>query len=116
MGLVPVSDGHGGTRLEMRTLPPAPAKGKKARIVPDPIEASAEGAAQELKLLIERIERLEEEKRGITDDIRDIYSEGKARGYDAKILRKIVEIRRIDSHDRAEMDAVLDTYKTALGL
>jgi uncharacterized protein (UPF0335 family) len=61
-------------------------------------------AADELRLLIERIERLEEEKKGIADDIRDVYSEAKARGYDAKIMRQIVRLR------------ILDTYKAALGL
>lgn len=73
-------------------------------------------AADELRLLIERIERLEEEKKGIADDIRDVYSEAKSRGYDAKIMRQIVRLRKMESHDRAEMEAVLDTYKAALGL
>jgi len=73
-------------------------------------------AADELRLLIERIERLEEEKKGIADDIRDVYSEAKARGYDAKSMRQIVRLRKMESHDRQEMEAVLDTYKAALGL
>jgi uncharacterized protein (UPF0335 family) len=73
-------------------------------------------AADELRLLIERIERLEEEKKGIADDIRDVYSEAKARGYDAKIMRQIVRLRKMEAHDRAEMEAILDTYKAALGL
>lgn len=73
-------------------------------------------AADELRLLIERIERLEEEKKGIADDVRDVYSEAKSRGYDAKIMRQIVRLRKMESHDRAEMEAVLDTYKAALGL
>ena len=73
-------------------------------------------AADELRLLIERIERLEEEKKGIADDIRDVYSEAKARGYDTKIMRQIVRLRKMESHDRQEMEAVLDTYKAALGL
>ncbi|MEN9290148.1 MAG: hypothetical protein RL317_1771, partial [Pseudomonadota bacterium] len=73
-------------------------------------------AADELRLLIERIERLEEEKKGIADDIRDVYSEAKARGYDAKIMRQIVRLRKMEAHDRQEMEAILDTYKAALGL
>ena len=73
-------------------------------------------AADELRLLIERIERLESEKQGIADDISDVYSEGKSRGYDVKIMRQIVRLRKMESHDRAEMDAILDLYRAALGL
>lgn len=73
-------------------------------------------AADELRLLIERIERLEEEKKGIADDIRDVYSEAKARGYDVKIMRQIVRLRKMETHDRQEMEAILDTYKAALNL
>jgi len=73
-------------------------------------------AADELRLLIERIERLEEEKKGIADDVRDVYSEAKSRGYDAKIMRQIVRLRKMETHDRQEMDAILDTYRAALNL
>lgn len=73
-------------------------------------------AVDKLRLLIERIERLEEEKKGLADDIRDIYSEGKSRGFDAKIMRQIVRLRAMETHDRQEMEAILDTYKSALGL
>ncbi len=73
-------------------------------------------AADELRLLIERIERLEEEKKSFADDIRDVYSEAKSRGYDAKIMRQIVRLRKMESHDRQEMEAILDTYKAALNL
>ena len=78
----------------------------------------AEGniAADQLRLFIERIERLEEEKKGIADDIRDVYSEAKSQGYDAKIKRQIVRLRKMSQDDRQEMEAVLDTYKLALGL
>ena len=69
-----------------------------------------------LRLLIERIERLEEEKKGIADDIRDVYAEAKAVGYDAKIMRQIVRLRKMKPDDRAEMETILDTYKAALGL
>ena len=73
-------------------------------------------AADELRRLIERIELFEDEKKGISDDIRYVYSEAKARGYDAKIMREIVKLRRMQAHDRAEMEAILDAYRAALGL
>lgn len=78
----------------------------------------AEGnvAADQLRLFIERVERLEEEKKGIADDVRDVYSEAKGQGYDPKIMRQIVRLRKMQPHDRAEMEAILDTYKAALGL
>ena len=69
-----------------------------------------------LRLLIERIERLEEEKKGIADDVKDVYAEAKAVGYDVKIKRQIVRLRKMKPDDRAEMEAILDTYKAALGL
>ena len=73
-------------------------------------------AADQLRLFIERVERLEEEKKGISDDIRDVYSEAKAMGYDPKIMRQIVRLRKMEPHDRQEMQAVLETYMNALGL
>jgi len=76
----------------------------------------AETTDDRLRLLIERIERLEEEKKGIADDIRDVYAEAKAVGYDAKIMRQIVRLRKMRPDDRSEMEMVLDTYKAALGL
>ena len=78
----------------------------------------AEGsiAADELRLLIERIERLEEEKKAMADDIRDVYAEAKARGYDAKAMRAVVRLRKMETHVRQEAEAILDTYKAALGL
>lgn len=76
----------------------------------------AEAADDRLRLLIERIERLEEEKKGISDDIKDVYAEAKATGYDAKIMRQIVRLRKLKPDDRREMEAILDTYKNALGI
>lgn len=73
-------------------------------------------AADQLRLFIERIERLEEEKKGIADDIRDIYAEAKANGYCSKTIRKIVALRRMETHARQEADALLETYRAALGL
>lgn len=76
----------------------------------------AENTDDRLRLLIERVERLEEEKKGITDDISDVYLEAKAVGYDPKIMRKVVALRKMSPDDRKEMDALLDMYKSALGL
>ena len=73
-------------------------------------------AADQLRLLIERIERLEEEKKGIGDDIKDVYLEAKATGYDPKIMRQIVRLRKMQPHDRQEMEAILQTYLSALGM
>src|SRR4051812_34718515 len=80
--------------------------------------AMAEGsiAADELRLLIERIERLEEEKGAMSDDIKDVYAEAKARGYDTKTMRRIVALRKMETNDRKEQDALLDTYRAALGI
>ncbi|ODU71378.1 MAG: hypothetical protein ABT11_04220 [Novosphingobium sp. SCN 66-18] len=76
----------------------------------------AEEANDRLRLLIERIERLEEEKKGIGDDIKDVYAEGKAVGYDPKMMRVIIGLRKMKPDDRREMEAILETYKAALGL
>ena len=73
-------------------------------------------AADELRLLIERIERLEEDKRGVMEDIKNVYSEAKSRGFDPKIMRQIIKLRAMESHERQEFEAVLDTYVTALGM
>ena len=69
-----------------------------------------------LRLLIERIERLEEEKKGLADDVRDVLNEAKAVGYDTKMMRQIIRLRAMDPDKRREMELVLDTYKNALGL
>jgi uncharacterized protein (UPF0335 family) len=78
----------------------------------------AEGtvAADQLRLFIERIERLEEEKKAMADDIRDVYAEAKANGYDTKTMRAVVRLRRMEAHTRQEMDALLETYRAALGM
>ncbi|NCP12814.1 MAG: DUF2312 domain-containing protein [Sphingomonadales bacterium] len=77
---------------------------------------NANSTDDRLRLLIERIERLEEEKKGIADDIRDVYMEAKAVGYDPKIMRQIVRLRKMKPDDRSEQDMLLETYKTALGM
>ena len=73
-------------------------------------------AKDQLKAFVERIERLEEEKKATSDDIRDVYAEAKGTGYDIKALRTIVSLRKQDTDERREQAAVLDTYLTALGM
>jgi uncharacterized protein (UPF0335 family) len=73
-------------------------------------------AADALRSYIERIERLEEEKKAMADDIKDIYSEAKSTGFDAKIIRQIVRLRKMDENDRQEQEALLDLYTHALGM
>lgn len=71
--------------------------------------------AKHLRAFIERIERLEEEKRAIADDIKEVYAEAKGTGYDAKIMRKIISLRRQDHNKRREEEEILDLYLSALG-
>jgi len=68
-----------------------------------------------LRLLIERIERMEEEKKGVADDIKGIYGEAKSHGYDTKILRAVIRLRKMEAHERAEYEVLLETYMNALG-
>lgn len=69
-----------------------------------------------LRAFIERIERLEEEKRTIADDIKEVYAEAKGNGFDAKIMRKIISMRRVDADKRREEETILDLYLNALGM
>lgn len=78
--------------------------------------AGHNSADDRLRLLIERIERLEEEKKGIADDIRDVYAEAKAVGYDNKIMRRVIALRKMKPDDRSEMSMILQTYAEALGI
>jgi len=73
-------------------------------------------AADELRQFIERIERMEEEKAAIAADIKEIFGEAKGRGYDVKVLRQIVRIRKQDANERAEHEAILDLYMQAIGM
>jgi uncharacterized protein (UPF0335 family) len=73
-------------------------------------------AAGQLRALVERIERLEEEKTALAADIREVYAEAKGHGFDTKIMRQVVRIRRLDKADRQEQEAVLDLYLSALGM
>jgi len=73
-------------------------------------------AKDQLKAIIERIERLEEEKKAIADDIRDVYAEAKGNGFDVKTLRVVVRLRKQDINERKEQEALLETYLHALGM
>lgn len=73
-------------------------------------------AGKRLKSFIERIERLEEEKAGLSEDIKDIYAEAKGVGFEVKIMRKIIRLRKMDADKRREEDELLDLYKAAIGL
>ena len=73
-------------------------------------------AKDQLKAFVERVERLEEEKKTIADDIRDVYAEAKGNGFDVKALRTIVRLRKQDANERAEAETILETYMQALGM
>jgi uncharacterized protein (UPF0335 family) len=73
-------------------------------------------AADQLKTIVQRIERLEEEKKVIADDIKDVYGEAKGNGYDVKALRTIIRMRKQDAGERSEQEAILDSYLQALGM
>lgn len=73
-------------------------------------------ARDQLRAFVERIERLEEEKKTVSDDIADVYGEAKAMGFDSKILKKVIALRKKDDQERMEEDLILDTYLHALGM
>ena len=73
-------------------------------------------SAEQLRLFIERIERLEEEKKSMADDIKDVYAEAKSTGFDAKTMRTVIRLRKMEKHHRDEADALLETYRAALGM
>ena len=73
-------------------------------------------AGERLKSFIERIERLEEEKAGIAGDITEVYAEAKSAGFDVKVMRQIIKLRKMDNHDRQEQEALIDLYKHAIGM
>ena len=79
-------------------------------------EPATQFAKDQLKAIIERIERLEEEKKTISDDIRDVYAEAKGNGFDVKALRSVVRLRKQDVEERKEQEAILETYLQALGM
>lgn len=77
---------------------------------------SATFAKEQLRAIVERIERLEEEKKTISDDIRDVYTEAKGNGFDVKALRTIIRLRKQDAHERQEAEMILENYMQALGM
>ena len=91
-------------------------RGNRFTFINGVTDEMADATDDRLRLLIERIERLEEEKKGTADDIRDVYAEAKAVGYDPKIMRQVVRLRKMKPNDREEQDMVLETYKAALGM
>ena len=81
-----------------------------------PEGATQKFAKDQLKAFVERIERLEEDKHTISDDIRDVFAEAKGSGFDVKALRRVIALRKLDPQERAEGEAILDTYMNALGM
>ncbi|MSO71649.1 MAG: DUF2312 domain-containing protein [Alphaproteobacteria bacterium] len=79
-------------------------------------DASGGIAADRLKSFIERVERLDEDRSGISADIREVYSEAKSAGFDVKVMRQLVRIRKLDPAERREQEMLLDTYRVALGM
>ena len=82
----------------------------------EPEQPATRFAKDHLKAFVERIERLEEEKKALADDIRDVYGEAKATGFDIKALRTIIKMRKEDTDERKEHEAILETYLHALGM
>jgi uncharacterized protein (UPF0335 family) len=87
-----------------------------ARVMQEFAMSAARVAKDHLKAFVERIERLEEEKKALADDIRDVYAEAKANGFDTKALRQVVRLRKQDVEERKEQEAILETYLQALGM
>jgi uncharacterized protein (UPF0335 family) len=82
----------------------------------DVLKESGTAASRQLKSFVERIERLEEEKKGIADDIRDVFAEAKGQGFDTKVMRQVIRLRKKDVAERQEEEALLDLYLHALGM
>ncbi|MCV6600287.1 MAG: DUF2312 domain-containing protein [Cohaesibacter sp.] len=72
--------------------------------------------ADQLRAFVERVERLEEEKKALQDDIKDVFAEAKGNGYDVKVMRQVIRLRKQDSNERQEMESLLDLYLHALGM
>jgi uncharacterized protein (UPF0335 family) len=73
-------------------------------------------AAEQLRSFVERIERLEDEKKALADDIRDVFAQAKGSGFDLKVLRQVIRLRKLNNADRQEQETLLDIYKRALGM
>src|SRR5438128_7351891 len=94
----------------------ADAKEQMAGVIANALGKPATDTGQRLKLFIERVERLEEEKRGLTDDIADVLKEAKSNGFDTKTIKRILKLRKMQPHERREAEALLDTYMNAIGM
>lgn len=89
----------------------------KSRSVPPAGAARPAGvAAEKLRSFVERIERLEEEKKALGDDIRDVFAEAKGGGFDTKVIRQVIRLRKLNSAERQEQETLLEIYKRALGM
>jgi uncharacterized protein (UPF0335 family) len=97
---------------------PNPVPGSAPSAAPDDVTAGSVGgiAPEILRAYIERIERLEEEKKALAGDIREVYAEAKGNGFEPKIMRKVVSLRRMDQSDRQEEEELLDLYRRAVGM
>jgi uncharacterized protein (UPF0335 family) len=87
-----------------------------AKAAEDNVTRPERFAKDQLKAFIERVERLEEEKKALADDIRDVYAEAKGNGFDVKALRHLVRLRKLDVNERKEFEAIVETYMAALGM
>ena len=110
--------GAGGEVRHVPTpyVPPAAKKKGRKQHVPDPIKTSGETSAEELRLLIERAERLEEEKKNLADDLADVFAEARSRGYADRTIKAIMKIRKKKREEYQEEEAILETYMQALGM
>ncbi|MGO1304084.1 MAG: DUF2312 domain-containing protein [Sphingomonas parapaucimobilis] len=107
----------GGMTRHVPCLAPPPAKkGKKKPYVPDPIKTNGESGAEELRLLVERAERIEQEIKGMQDDLKDVFAEGTARGYDKKAIKRVMAVRKKRREDHLEEEAIFETYAQSLGM
>lgn len=116
-GIVSAPD-HVGRRTVLSADAPAsvPLLAEEQLSIPVDMPEAKRPPDDRLRLLIERVERLAEERKGISDDIRDVYAEAKAVGYDVPIMRQIVRLRKMKPDDRREMEAIRDTYLCGLGM
>lgn len=112
-----VRDAGGMTRhIPCAAPPPASIGKKKPRHVPDPIKTNGETAAEELRLLIERAERIEEEIKGMQDDLKDVFAEASARGYDKKCVKRVMAVRKKRKEEFLEEEGIFETYMSSLGM
>lgn len=107
---------HVGKRDLLSSKAPAPSVAEEQMTIPVDLPEAHRAPDDKLRLLIERIERLMEEKKAIADDIREVFGETKANGYDVRMTREMIRLRKMRADDRREMEALMETYRAALGL